>query len=254
MTDRKIIFLHFHIFKNAGSTIDYILEKNFKSQHKYIEPSGSEFGVLQETIKCFLDKNKNVKSISSHSLRFPIIDFANYLFIEIISIRHPIDRIYSMFTYYQKINFLNVDKKIISDSFPDFVYKIFRWTPYNVINPQTNILSNKANFFFPPSQYDLDKAIKIINKIKFLLTVDQFDKSLSVSQYFLQHTIGPFDIKYEIQNQSNQTNINLSDKLNKLKSLYPDEYALMEKFNSLDIELWKAANQEINRRASFVLN
>ena len=70
---KKPVCLHFHIFKNAGTTLDWILDKNFSENHLTLDDLEDRGARLQwDDVLKFLEKNPDVKAFSSHQLRFPI--------------------------------------------------------------------------------------------------------------------------------------------------------------------------------------
>jgi len=60
---KKPVCLHFHIFKNAGSTIDWILDKNFSKNHLSMDDTENTGAILSwDKILDYFDKNPNVKA------------------------------------------------------------------------------------------------------------------------------------------------------------------------------------------------
>jgi hypothetical protein len=253
MIESKFIILHYHIFKNAGSTIEYILKNNFKDNHHDIHGSNENSSVTLSEIEKFTHSNPTTISLTSHHLRYPVSDFENYKIIDIVYIRHPIDRLYSMFAYYDKIKWQTAQKLLISDNFPEFLEKILEIQPFNSINSQTNFFSNASDYYFPPNDLDLEKAIRYAKKVRWLGTVDQFDKSIKTAKYFLNPIFKNLNIDYITQNTTTNPSIQLDIelKINTLKSKFGKVIDLAIEYNSLDIKLWEACNQEINRRYSY---
>ena len=98
MSKKKNICLHYHIFKNGGTTIEWILKKNF-GKYAISRDTNSPKGILDNQI--ILDeikKNERIKAISSHQIRFPLPKHENEIFIPILFIRNPIDRIFSIYS------------------------------------------------------------------------------------------------------------------------------------------------------------
>jgi hypothetical protein len=84
-------------------------------------------------------------------------------------------------------------------------------------------------------------------------TVDNFDKSLHVVKRFLSPLYEHLDISYVAQNVSTSldSNSNIDLKINKLKAEFGEVVELAERFNDLDIRLWSACNNEIERRYAY---
>lgn len=253
MPSTTFILLHFHIFKNAGSTLESILKKNFGSGHCDLHGSHANASVTMHDIQEFVSLNPSTKSISSHHLRYPVLDFEGFKVIDIVYIRHPIDRLYSMFNYYKKVNWKNVCSELITNDFAEFLARIFEIQPYNSINAQTNFYVNPGDYYFPPNEGDLEIAIFNAQKTRWLGTVDNFDKSLYVAKRFLSPIYKHLDIGYTAQNISTslESNSSIDLKIDRLKEEFGEIVELAERFNELDIRLWNACNHEIERRYSY---
>lgn len=69
---KRPLLLHYHIFKNAGTTFDWILERNFRQDAlKFDDITKPRPTLSTEQMLQFLAIHYNAKSISSHQLRFP---------------------------------------------------------------------------------------------------------------------------------------------------------------------------------------
>ncbi|TDK66520.1 sulfotransferase family 2 domain-containing protein [Sapientia aquatica] len=97
------IFLHHHIFKNAGSTIDWILERNFQHDFGSIEIDSSSWRITESMLFNFLHEKQNLIAVSSHHLCGQIFEYEPYVFFDIVFVRHPIDRLRSIYDYYRKL-------------------------------------------------------------------------------------------------------------------------------------------------------
>ena len=97
------IILHYLIFKNAGSPIDWILEKNFGKYALKFDDITDPTSVLSTEQLLILNNYPNAKSISSHQFRtFPVAEDTDFQFLSIIFIRHPIDRALSICSYMKR--------------------------------------------------------------------------------------------------------------------------------------------------------
>ena len=59
------VIFHHHIFKNAGSTLDYSLARQFPGLFMHLEDGGNP--IAPEFLIKFLDANPHAKAISSHN-------------------------------------------------------------------------------------------------------------------------------------------------------------------------------------------
>lgn len=100
---RKVI-LHYHLFKNAGTSLDAAFKENFseeKGEWVTKEFSGQPRKNRQE-LNEWIIKNSQAKCFSSHTAIFPVPEIEGIKIIPIIFIRHPIDRIASAYSFEKK--------------------------------------------------------------------------------------------------------------------------------------------------------
>ena len=93
------IIIHYHIFKNAGATVDAILRNNFGEACAEYEGSELAAVVKPESMLKYILENPHLKVISSHNARLPVPKHLRLTFYPLIFLRHPIDRIGSMYSF-----------------------------------------------------------------------------------------------------------------------------------------------------------
>ena len=104
MSTKRNIIIHYHLFKNAGTSIDLMLEDSFGSDWiQYDEITGKHGKMLPSHFVEYILDNKNYKAISSHRLVPPIISHKHLNVFPIILIRNPIDRAFSAYQFQVKI-------------------------------------------------------------------------------------------------------------------------------------------------------
>src|SRR5512141_235622 len=77
------ILLHYHIFKNAGTTIDSVLSRNFPNSFFQLEPERDLQVVPPEELLNFLNQHPDARAVSSHNFRFPSPAHPTFRFVEI---------------------------------------------------------------------------------------------------------------------------------------------------------------------------
>ncbi|MFV2064622.1 MAG: hypothetical protein ACC726_14100, partial [Chloroflexota bacterium] len=100
--DRHVV-IHYHIFKNAGTSVDRALRTHFGSTWTTLEagdrqrdPSGH---LSPERIRRFLDEHRTVQALSSHTADLPPPSVEGLQLHPIIMLRHPLDRIRSIYDF-----------------------------------------------------------------------------------------------------------------------------------------------------------
>ena len=103
MSERTVI-LHYHLFKNAGTSLDSSFKENFSEDKG--EWVTKEFPAQpaknREMVKQWIIDNPQAKCFSSHTVIFPVPEIEGVKIIPVIFYRHPIDRIVSAYTFEKK--------------------------------------------------------------------------------------------------------------------------------------------------------
>ncbi|WP_243368412.1 hypothetical protein [Fundidesulfovibrio soli] len=93
------VIIHYHIFKNAGSSIDSMLSHNHGPRWAQLEGKRPWSTLLPEAVGAFIAANPEVLSLSSHHARLPVPCVPGVTFHPIVILRHPIDRAYSVYSF-----------------------------------------------------------------------------------------------------------------------------------------------------------
>lgn len=252
---KKPIIIHYHIFKNAGSTIEGILRRNFKDKAKQFDDISRPRVVLQNRrLLDFLIRNPNTKSISSHQLRFPPPTHPDWKFLSIIFIRHPIDRAFSIYSFKKRDTspdeYGTLAKKLDAKEFIRFNLN----SDYRVMRDfQTLFLSHMDNIS-NTSRLDLDIAFSALKQTYFGI-VDRMDESLVLIEEELKKYFHGIDLSYVKQNVSMERDTTLTDRLESASEDIGDE--LMKTLihnNNLDLTLYEYANKELESRLNRIEN
>ena len=96
---RKII-LHYHLFKNAGTSVDQVLQQNFGSRWvtREFQHRGNP-AVHRKEVAEWIVAHPDACAFSSHTLELPPPQIDGVEILPVIFIRHPIDRIVSAYSF-----------------------------------------------------------------------------------------------------------------------------------------------------------
>jgi hypothetical protein len=92
----RTIIVHYHIFKNAGSSIDHILQRAFGERWTSLEGATATSLLGPHDLSTFLINRPEILAVSSHLLRPPAPEGFNVL--SIVLIRNPLDRAFSVYS------------------------------------------------------------------------------------------------------------------------------------------------------------
>ena len=92
----KPILVHYHIYKNAGTSVEKNLAESYGHKWAVCEGAPEQVRLSNNDIAAFARANPGIRAISSHKARpFP----ASRRFFPILFLRHPIDRARSVYSF-----------------------------------------------------------------------------------------------------------------------------------------------------------
>jgi len=248
---KKPICLHFHIFKNAGSTIDWILDKNFSKNHLSLDDLEKPGARLpwDDVLELF-NQNPDVKAFSSHQLRFPVPNNTNYNFLPMIFIRQPIDRAFSTYSFKKRGTDDSLGtKKAKSMTLKEFIkWNIDLKINRTMKNFQVLYLSDKDTKSSIDST-DLQLAIDRLRTCPIIGVVNRLDESLVLAEEYLRQFFTDIDFSYIKQNVSNDRKNDLEERLIDEKNRIGESLSnQLNQLNELDFKLYSIANNELDIR------
>lgn len=99
---KRHVILHYHLFKNAGSSVDHALATNFGERWVMVEGEKPWSVLGAEELVNFVCSHSRLLAVSSHTSRLPLPHLSNTIFYPIFFLRHPIDRVGSIYHFERK--------------------------------------------------------------------------------------------------------------------------------------------------------
>ena len=252
---RRFILIHYHLFKNAGTTVDWILNRNFGDKLLTFHEEGETGVVANSELVQLAKQNPHAQAFTSHHFRLPAPKHERFRFLEVCFLRHPLDRLQSMYCHYRRMEdpVEAAAVKARQSSLPEFITWMCGAQPYSTVNAQTALLGNRGRYFFPPSPAHLRKAIVRMRNLAVLGVVERFDDSLIAAEHFLGRLFPNLDLSYLAQNVNPSRPATLVQQLEMMRDeCGPTLYAKIEQLNALDLELVAAGEAELDRRVQFI--
>ncbi|MCB2184118.1 MAG: sulfotransferase family 2 domain-containing protein [Desulfobulbaceae bacterium] len=260
---RKAI-VHYHFYKNAGTSIDRILQDSFGE--KWISCDVKDIKLTDDIIEKFHIYNKNINqntrmspkvleailehykdkiAFSAHQLIFPLPKCEIKIY-PIFFLRHPIDRLISGFLFETQHNgeLSTIDKN-----------KLQNYISSKYSSPGTNPFDNfhalrlgNADYFVPGAVSTLTPEQIILNcktflsEMSFFGIVEYFDESLKRMSNYLLQDFPSIRIKNYWLNKSQRNTLSIEEKISRIKEIIgEDTYRFLAECNSLDMEIYEFA-------------
>jgi len=226
LTTHPLKIVHHHAFKSAGSTVMWILERNFPEQVLYIEGETPIQRIYCEDVSPYID-NKKYKAVSSHLLTIPEIG-KNIADIHFSLLRDPVERTVSAYHFFIKRG--DIDNTISLEEFCQ--------TDFQSDNFQMKHSSIKDNDT-PKGEWGMNRKIyeKIDSGEVFFGLVEYFDHTMLMLDDFFAKNGTTFDGAYpQILNRS-------SHKKSQKWTIDDKVMDIILRRNESDIELYNYAKK-----------
>lgn len=243
---KRTVIIHRHIFKNAGTTFDWILKNNFSEafcDHRDDLPMRKEG---EKYLLQYLTEHPEIKALSSHHVWFNVQSQVKLNLIPVMFLRHPIERIRSVYNFerQQQSDSPGATMAKQLDFYGYVVWRMKEDVAPVIRNFQTRYLSGvKAGNSIDKNS--LKDALREVEKQPFIGVVDLFDESLKrFSHAFKEMGI---DLDYTYQPKNIAQPFENADYNNRAQKVIEDlgdiAEEVMEK-NKFDLLVYRAARQK----------
>jgi len=179
---RRAVF-HFHLFKNAGSSVDKILRDSFPGGWAELEFRFTKKHWPYEEIENWIKETPDIQAYSSHTARMPLPAVEDVELFPVIFIRHPLIRLHSGYKYEREQN--AETPGAIKAKEVDFKgYLAWRLERPRDASAR-NFQSNRLSHMFRPERGKLTEQIdlegltmKALEALPFIGFVEKFDQSM----------------------------------------------------------------------------
>ena len=259
---KRFVVIHNHVFKNAGSTIDWALLKNFGSD--FVDHRDDQ-KMLKEPdyLATYLLENSNIRALSSHHLRLPLPLLDNVELMTIMMFRHPIERVTSVYNFERKQIQANTLGARFARDHNLREYVLWRMS-FNVPPTIRNFhifrsLPSPVRWQEEVGTAELNKAKTYVNSSEMIGFVDRFDESMVIFEKFLGAVFPKIDLTYKMQNVSQHRREPLEFRIDRLrKETGDDVFNLLIDRNRADLDLFDYARgvfeERLNRIKDFDAN
>ncbi len=172
------LILHYHLFKNAGSSIDAMLRKNFGERWTDHEFPRKGRDNNQTALKTFLEDHPAIDAFSSHTMLLPMPRIDGRSIIPIIFVRHPLLRMRSAYGFERRQEAETRGAKLAKEhDFAGYVAALLK-EPRN--RQARNFQTVRFAFGTPgDAAHELDRAMTTLASLPFVGLVEQYDRSIA---------------------------------------------------------------------------
>lgn len=249
----RFVVLHYHIFKNGGSTIDYALRRSFGDAFVDLHGEHDDARLFAQDIVALVGADPSIRAVSSHHTRYPKPHAHGFVFYDICFVRHPLSRIRSLYSYGRTLDPAHwLAQLALAHDEGGFIAHLVRYLPYMLTDVQINHLVNGAAFARAAGPQDLRAALAILEDMSVPGVVELFDESLTAAEFFLGPCFPQIDFAYVAQNVSAPDGHRPSgrdDILDVCRAAWGnDTFDAVLALNVWDLRLYEACREEVLRR------
>lgn len=225
----QTIILHYHLFKNAGTSVDQILRRNFQDRWVTAEfpPSGGDNSAL---VADWIRDNPDAVAFSTHTALGPVPQIDGVRVIPVMMLRDPVARIRSAYRFEQKQDADTWGAQLAkTHDLEGYVRtRLERVADRQCRNFQTHRLAS----LMPGDAPEQDRALAALDTIAAFGLVEDFDGAMHRLANLLQGDFPDFQWDSVQANRTRKTSETDQDR---------QVNALLEEVNGDDIAIWHAA-------------
>ncbi len=172
------LILHYHLFKNAGSSIDAMLRKNFGDRWTEHEFARKGRDANRGALIDFLEEHQAIDAFSSHTMLLPLPSVNGRSIIPIIFVRHPLLRMRSAYGFERRQDADTKGARLAKErDFTGYVAALLE-EPRN--RQARNFQTVRFAFGTPGSPtHEFERAMTTLASLPFVGLVEQYDRSVA---------------------------------------------------------------------------
>jgi hypothetical protein len=237
----RTLVVHYHLFKNAGTSVDELLKRNFGTRWAQMEFEGGP-GQEKKSVQLvnYLLESPNLLAFSSHTAQLPLPVLDGVSIFPIVFIRHPIDRLRSAYSFerVQKAETLGA-RMAKEHDFAGYLSEQLKLAHNrSVRNFQTGRLARNE----PASAgSELERAMRTIKALPFVGLVEAYDQSIERLEALLKPRFPRFQGVTVHKNATRPADSSLEDRLAAVeREIGAEFFATICAANADDLEVYSA--------------
>ena len=232
------LVVHYHLFKNAGTSVDTILRANFAEHWRTAEFANEPRAQLRQLTQILLE-NREMVALSSHTLQVLPENIAGTAIFPIVFLRHPLDRLKSAH------NFERVQE---ADTPGVRLAKLYDFAGYirmRLSHPKDRACRDfqtwrLAMFGRSGIESEIERALKVADELPFVGLVDAFTQSMQALERMLKPVFPNFRSFEVRENSTTAAHFGLDERLAQIREeLGENLFEIVSKANEGDLQLFR---------------
>ena len=241
------VIVHYHIYKNAGTSIDACLAHSFGPQWHNFDVHADWANITSDDLYEHLLENPGLRAMSSHQARWPEPTRHDLRAHPIVFLRHPIDRIGSMYSFAIGRGEAFAQGKTLAQ----YVDQLLEpETGFVARSAQTLFLSDDEHLTKPPGPATevtgahFSQAVARLERLSGFGIVERFIESITLLARILMPTFPDLVLVQRRDNASFNRHKSLADRLHGIREMLGESrYRRLLEANEADMELWQRGDR-----------
>lgn len=248
MSPRPVL-CHFHMFKNAGTSLDGALKREFGAAFAEYDGPRPNYALSPGEVRAFVEPRPALRAFSSHQVRFPLPEIPDVVWLPLILLRHPLDRVASVYRFERKQRSKSPGALQAKQS------DLTGYVRWRLGQGRHNLLCDFQTAFLSSNPAeglrcaDLPAATDRLEAAALAGTVERMDESLACAEPALRAHFPGLDLSYQRRNVGRDRKATLAERLDELRDeLGAALYAELEERNARDFRLHAHATALLDAR------
>lgn len=242
------VIVHYHHFKNAGTSIDVALKENLGSGWRSIEGRDGP-----PDLAALIAQDPQVAAISSHTALLPLPRVPHVAIWPIFFLRHPLERILSVYDFEKKQGSVTESSRFAgARSMSDYVrWRLERINDRAIRDFHVYRLSRGAGLRGGvPRTQELEAAQQLLAGLGFFGIVSRFEQSIGWLGNWLAQPFPHISLRAVRANVTNADRATIEERVALLRERLGEElFAELLAANEADLQLYDYALQLFSSRA-----
>ncbi|GAA0741841.1 sulfotransferase family protein [Ideonella azotifigens] len=238
----RLVLFHYHLFKNAGTSLDKVLHENFGSRWLTREFEDRPAEEHAQEVQDWLEASPDALAFSSHTALLPPPRQPGLQVFPLVFLRHPLDRIASAYSFERKQLGDHGFGAALAQSTSLAGYIRTRLTMPQDRQCRNFQTARLAPMYAAEAGSERERAVAALQRLPFVGIVEHFDASMAQLTQLIAPAFPEFRSFSVMENSSRGADLDLAARLAQLRETLGDEvYALLEASNADDLVLYDAA-------------
>ncbi len=237
------LILHYHLFKNAGTSLDHALRGHFGSA--WMESEGGAQGWRGPQIAALIAAHPGLKVLSSHTALLPPPRMAGVVIHPLLFLRHPLDRVRSVYDFERKQATLTEGSLLARETdLAGYIRaRLDKPSDRTIRDFQVHRLARA----FPPTEgSEAERARNALDVLPHVGLVEQYNESLQRFEAGLAEAFPGITLRPTQANRTQSPGMTLEERLAAMRAEIGSAlYAQLEDANAQDLALHRVAQRRM---------